>query len=394
MAANRLNVLNVALLVICSTFSLAAQTLSDASDHTMPPSGQVTIPAEGGLTFQMRVNGQGPFPTIFDTGAVNVISSEFAKKLGLKIEDKPIDFGAIGGSAKVHTARIETLSIGDLVIRNQNFFVMDMPLGTGIPQMLVGWEMLQSFAVRIDFAQNELTFIDLAHFTYSGNGTAVPLVLNKHGNGIYLDARVDGIKGRFQLDTGNETGLFLNAHFVDKHHLQQKLHATLRGYNGKGMGGDAPEAWFARLHTLELGGIALHDPVVRLLTAKDKYLQQLAGNIGQSTLKHFTVTIDCRHRVMYLEKLPDWDRRELFSRAGFLYDTQDDGDEIKTVFAASAAANAGLKPGDVIVAINEDKPVDDPHDPTFTQPVGTVVHLTVRRNGVEHSCDITLSDVL
>jgi predicted aspartyl protease len=395
MSAHRLNVLVLAFLIICPAFSLAAQTLSDASDHTMPPSGQVTVPAEGGLIFQMKVNDQGPFATVFDSGAVNVISSVFAEKLDLKIEDKPVNFGAIGGSTKVRTTRVDTLSIGDLVIRNQNFFVMDMPSGTGIPQVLVGWEILQSFAVRIDFAQNELTFIDLAHFTSSGNGTAVPLVLNKHGNGIYLDARVDGIKGRFQLDTGNETGLFLNANFVDKHHLQQKLHATLRGYNGKGMGGDAPEAWFVRLHTLELGDIALHDPVARLLTAKDNNrLQRLAGNIGQSTLNHFTVTIDCRNRVMYLEKLPNWDQRELFSRAGFLYDTQEDGDEIKTVFAASPAATAGLEAGDVIVAINGSKPVDDPHDPTFTQPIGTVVHLTVRRNGVEHSCDIVLSDVL
>jgi Aspartyl protease/PDZ domain len=392
MTSGRLNVLAFALLIICPSFPLLAQALSDAHDHSMPTSGQITVSAEGGLTFQMKVNGQGPFATVFDTGAVNIISTAFANQLGLKIEDKPIDMGAIGGSVKVRTAHIDTLSIGDLIIRNQTFFVLDIPSGTGVPQMLVGWEVLQSFAVRIDFASEQLTFIDLADFSYSGGGASVPLKLNKHGNGIFFDAKVDGIKGRFQLDSGNETGLFLNAGFVNKHHLQKKLHATLRGYNGKGMGGDAPDAWFARLHTLELGGIALHDPVVRLVTGKDK--QKLAGNIGQSTLKHFTVTIDCRHRVMYLEKLPDWDQRELFSRAGFLYDEQNDGDQIKTVFPGGAAEAAGLKAGDLITAINGAKPADDPHDPAFTQPVGTVLHLVVRRNGVQHAYDIKLRDVL
>ena len=370
-----------------------AQARPAFTDYAMPPSGQVTVPAEGGLTFQMKVNDQGPFATVFDTGAVNAISTNFATQLGLRVEEKSVDFGAIGGGIKVHTAHVDKLSIGGLTIRNQTFYVVDIPSGMGIPQMLVGWEFLQRFAVRIDFQHNELTFYDLPHFTYQGSGVSIPLLLNKHGNGVYLDAKVDGIRGRFQLDSGNETGLFLNAAFVDKHHLRESLHATLRGYNGKGLGGDAPEAWFARLRTLELGTIVLRDPVVRLLTAKDNYLQKLAGNIGQSTLKHFTVTIDCRHRAMYLEKLPDWDARELFNRAGLIYDNQDRGDEVKTVFPGGPAEAAGLRPGDLITAIDGTKPADD-HDPAFTRPVGTVLHLTVRRDGVEHTYDVTLGEVL
>ncbi len=372
----------------------ASQTLSLVTDYTMPPSGQVTVPAEGGLTFQMKVNGQGPFKTVFDSGAVNVISVGFAQQLGLKSEEKSIDFGAIGGSVKARTVHVDTLAIGDLIVRNQTFFVLDIPGGAGIPQMLVGWELLHGFAVRMNFQRNELTFFDLAHFTYQGSGTPVPLILNKHGNGIYLDAKLDGIKGLFQLDSGNETGFFLNAAFVDKHHLQQMLHATLRGYNGKGLGGDSPEAGFARVHTLSIGSIVLNDPVVRLQTAEEHYNQKLAGNIGQSILKRFTVTVDCRHRFMYLEKLPNWDQREIFNRAGLLYDGQDAGDEIKTVFPGGPAEAAGLKRGDLITAIDGAKPADVANDPAFTQPIGSVVHLTVRRDGFERTYDVTLRDVL
>jgi predicted aspartyl protease len=94
-------------------FVQIAQAQPAFADYTMPPSGQVTVPAEGGLTFQMKVNGQGHFATVFDTGAVNVISASFATQLGLKVEDNPIDFGAIGGGIKVHTTHVDTLSIGD-----------------------------------------------------------------------------------------------------------------------------------------------------------------------------------------------------------------------------------------------------------------------------------------
>ena len=340
-------------------------------------------PAEGGLTFQMKVNGQGPFATAFDSGAVNAISANFAAQLGLKVEDKATDFGAIGGNIKVHTAHVDTLNVGGLTVHNQTFYVLDLPSDQGIPQLLIGWEFLLAFAVRIDFQHNELTFIEPSHFAYTGTDASIPLTLNKHGNGIYLYAKVDGIRGRFLLDSGNEISLLLNATFVNKHHLQRKLHATLRGYNGKGMGGDSPEAWFTRLHTLTLGSAVINDPLARLVTAKQSNYDKLAGNIGQSILKHFTVTVDCRHRVLYLDPRADWPAREIFNRAGLVYDGQDDGDLIKTVFPGGPAEAARLQRGDLITAINGVKPTGDSNDPAFTQPVGTVLHLTVRRDGLD-----------
>lgn len=393
-AASRFGVLILAFLSVSLAFASPPQTLSTVTDYSMPTPGQVTVPAKGGINFQMKVNGQGPFATVFDTGAVNVIGANFAQQLGLRAEEKFVEVGAIGGGVKAKTVQIDTLAIGDLIIHNQSFFVLDIPSGQGIPQMLVGWEILQSFAVRMDFQHNELTFFDLSHFTYQNNGAAIPLILNKHGNGIYFDAKVDGVKGRFQLDSGNEGYLFINSGFVSRHHLQQKLHATLRSYNGRGLGGDSPEAWIVRTPTLDIGGIILHDPIVRLQTASDTYLQELAGNIGQTILKHFTVTVDCRHHVMYLEKRPDWDAREIFNRAGFVYDDQEDGDEVKTIFPGSPAEAVGLKRGDLITAVNGAKPADNLHDPAFLQPVGTTVNLTVRRDGVELTFDLTLRDVL
>lgn len=50
---------------------------------------------EGGLVLMMKINGQGPFRTVFDTGAVNVVSTTFAKLLGFKAEEAPVHFGAM-----------------------------------------------------------------------------------------------------------------------------------------------------------------------------------------------------------------------------------------------------------------------------------------------------------
>jgi C-terminal processing protease CtpA/Prc len=54
----------------------------------------------------------------------------------------------------------------------------------------------------------------------------------------------------------------------------------------------------------------------------------------------------------------------------------------------------GLKAGDRIVAINGNKPSDDPNDPVFKLPIGTVLHLDVRRGETSQAYNITLRDVI
>ena len=80
----------------------------------------------------MKVNGKGPYETVFDTGAVNVMSASFAQQIGLQINEKPLDFGAIGGSVKARTVHVDTLTIGELNIGNQTFYVRTwFPLNGG-----------------------------------------------------------------------------------------------------------------------------------------------------------------------------------------------------------------------------------------------------------------------
>ncbi|MGA7157417.1 MAG: aspartyl protease family protein [Acidobacteriaceae bacterium] len=363
------------------------------TDYSMPASGEVTVPAEGGLTFKMKINGRGPYLTIFDTGGLNIVSATFAKQLGLTVKAQPVHFGAIGGAITVHTAHVDSVEIGDLTVRDQTFYVLDIPVGSNEPEMVVGWEMMRRFAVRVDFKRGRLTFFDGPRFHYRGGGEALPLIMHKDNNGIEVLAYADGVPGMFTIDTGNQIGLFLNSGFVHAHDLVHALGATFHGYNGKGFGGPSPEAWFARLPTLRMGEITVDDPVVRLQTASDG-MGANAGNIGQSILNRFVVTVDCMRGVMYLEKTPGWDRREAFNRAGLVLDFEDGGDNVMTVLPGSSGEAAGLKVGDRITAIDGKTPADDPNDPAFTQPVGTVLHLTVSRGGVVRAFDVTLKDVL
>jgi hypothetical protein len=385
----------LSILFLASILPGVLPALAQTPTGTAAPAGwHVTVPAEGGLIFQMKVDGQGPYRTLFDTGGVNVMSANFAQQLGLRIDEKAIDFGAIGGGVKARTVYVDTLTIGELNIKNQTFYVLDIPGDAGTPQLAVGWELMQMLAVEMDFERNEITFFEGAHFSYSGKGEAIPLYLHTSGNGIDVDATVDGIKGRFLVDSGNQIGTFLSSVFVTRNDLVKKLNARYRGYNGRGFGGDSPPAWYVRLHILQIGKLKIRSPIARLQSANDSFNDKLAGNIGEDILKRFIVIVDCKHAIMYLEKTPLSNEPAVFNRTGMIVDYNHGSDEIKTVFPGSPAEAAGLRQGDHILTINGAKPSDDPNDPLFKQPVGTVLHLQVRRGEISQAYDVTLRDVL
>ena len=201
------------------------------------------------------------------------------------------------------------------------------------------------FAIKMDAQRNEITFFEGTHFRYEGKGKAVPIFLHTDGNGIDVDAKAGDTTGRFLVDSGNQFGTFLSSTFVTGNDLVRKLKARYRGYDGRGFGGDSPAAWYVRLRGFKIDGLRIKGPVLRLQTADDSFNNKLAGNIGQDILQRFVVTIDCKDAVMYLERMPGWNKPAVFNRVGVLVDFNHESDEVKTVFPDSPAAIAGLLPG-------------------------------------------------
>jgi C-terminal processing protease CtpA/Prc len=122
-----------------------------------------------------------------------------------------------------------------------------------------------------------------------------------------------------------------------------------------------------------------------------------AGNIGSRVLRQFNITFDLPHGVLYFEKNSNWGRPEIFNRAGILVDSIQQDQKVMNVLPASPGEIAGVAIGDIIVQIDGRAPNNDPlqqDDPAFLQPVGTVVHLTVRRGDKTLKIEVTLRDLL
>jgi hypothetical protein len=362
-------------------------------DYQMPPSGQVSVPAEGGLIFQATIDGKGPFKAVFDTGSVNVLSANLARKLGLKIDAQALEFGTSSpANVQVHKTHVDILQIGDLLARDQSFYVIDFPDDdNGSPSFLVGYELLRRLAVRIDFQQQRLTFYDGPRFHYPGPGTAVPL--QYQGNALLVQASIADTSGMFELDSGNESGTMMNTGFTVKNDLVHALGAHFLAYNGRGFAGPSPQAYLARVDTMRIGDVRVPSFIGRFSTDPSD-TNNLAGNIGQNILRHFTEVFDCVHGQVYFETTKDSAQPEVFNRAGLIFDSFGHGLQAMTVLPGSPGAEAGIETGDVITAIDGKTPSDEMNQPAFLQPSGKQLQLTLQHGTETRQVTVTLRDIL
>jgi gag-polyprotein putative aspartyl protease/PDZ domain len=372
----------------------AAFAIPFRDDYQMPRSGEVSVPAEGGLIFQTMIDGKGPYKTVFDTGAVNIMSAKLARELGLKLDAQGLEIGTSSpASAQVHRTHVHALQIGNLLVRDQSFYVIDLPDEDDAPSLLVGYELLRRFAVRVDFEQQRLTFYDGPRFHYSGSGTAVGVRFEGDGNALLVRASIGEASGWFELDSGNEFGTMVHTGFTVTNNLVKVLGAHFLAYNGRGLAGPSPQAYLSRVNSMRIGEVPVPSFVGRFSTdPSDK--NNLAGLIGQDILSHFTEVFDCMRGQVYFEATKESAQPEVFNRAGLVFDTGDHGLQVMTVLPDSPGAQAGVENGDVIIAIDGKTPEDDINQPAFLQPPGTQIQLTVQHGTKTRAVTMTLRDVL
>ncbi len=77
----------------------------------------------------------------------------------------------------------------------------------------IGYEWLWNTPTLIDYAARQLTFYDPASFVYRGSAAAMPLTF--HNMIPQIEAVLDGLPGKFNIDTGSDYSLTMSKAFVD-----------------------------------------------------------------------------------------------------------------------------------------------------------------------------------
>jgi hypothetical protein len=320
----------------------------------------VTVPFEminNHMYVDVKLNGQGPYRLLCDTGGANIVTPALATELGLKTEGRFEGRGVGEKSEDIGMTRMERLEIGDAYLRDQVFFVF--PLGElgrveGIAAHgLIGYEVFKRFIVRIDYERNRLTLTDPASFEYTGSGVRVPFKFKEHIPEV--EGEIDGIAGTFDIDTGSRSTLDMMRPFVEKHGLMDKYRPKFEGVTGWGVGGPSRSA-IARAGVLKLGGVTIERPIIELtLQSKGAFTDQyVAGNVGAALLKRFNLVFDYRNQMIFFERNANDTAPDAFDRSGMWLNAGEDLSdfEVVDVIAGGPAERAGIKVRDRVRSVD------------------------------------------
>ncbi|HEY3180212.1 MAG TPA: aspartyl protease family protein [Casimicrobiaceae bacterium] len=380
--------------------SLAFAAPKAPDDTTLD--GETTIPLEtdGLITVEAKLNGRA-FDFILDSGGHNIITPAIADALGVH----PVGAGASGGAGAGELAqqyvRIDRVDIGAATLTDQHFYVIPLQYGTvergrRAPLAgLLGLEMFERFAMRLDYPNKTLTLRRLAEYRHQGGGRAVPITFDD--DMPLLEGRIDGVAGLIALDTGNATTTIVQSVWARKHGLAERLK---RGIETVSYGaGGASRNWASRIATLEIGGTVLHRPIVRY--AEDKAgafsSRTEAANVGTDALANFVLDFDYANGVIWFTYEPGYAPLP-FNRAGLRAIKEvPEAFHVALVLPGSPAAEAGIERDDRIVAIDGIQAAQmSGRELThkLAQPAGTEIAFTLRRGNDDRKTRLRLIEML
>jgi hypothetical protein len=143
-------------------FSLAARAGEPVKAITVP----FELIKSQHMVVQVKVNGQGPFRLIFDTGAPLILIDNKLAKAGDVIPKnfKPPFLSSLLGLPKGEF-KVKSLEVGAVKAEGLNVVVMDHPTVTAIAKAvgpihgIVGFPFFSRYRVTIDYQAKEMTFV-------------------------------------------------------------------------------------------------------------------------------------------------------------------------------------------------------------------------------------------
>jgi predicted aspartyl protease len=182
-----------------------------------PKTAKVKFRLAGGgqplILLPVRVNGDGPFEFILDTGAgTSLLSSDLAKKLNIKIISTKEGQSA-GGKISVSLAKVDSLAVGQVKLDDVDVGIVDLgniakTIGTKIDGD-VGYNFLKHFRITIDYHNCEIRFDEPRRIERLGRSskTEVPMRLASLAKPLLLVQVHANGHGPFQfaIDSGTST---------------------------------------------------------------------------------------------------------------------------------------------------------------------------------------------
>jgi hypothetical protein len=252
---------------------------------------------------EARVNDSGPLLFILDTAGHDILTPQAVKALGLTSKGKGFSLGAGAGTTATQFTKVERLRVGEAELREQPFLVLDINLGQAAgsdgqraPVVgLIGLELFERFAATLDYQGHELR---LCRFADASPAVGAPIRFSD--DAPLAEGALDGRKGWFNLDTGNNQAVIVFKSWADAVGLSPTLVGATAG--GSSVGGTlAFKSAKGRKLSLAGGEVTAPDLLLAGENMGTLSARAEAGNIGETVFSRFTVSFDYHQARVALE---------------------------------------------------------------------------------------------
>jgi hypothetical protein len=241
---------------------------------------------------------------------------------------------------------------------NQTFLALPLdPISTASGRQIdaiLGYDFFHRFVVEIDYSDKYISLYDPQSFDYRGTGEIIPFAL--HSDQPYVQAKLmlsgeAQIDGEYVIDTGSGNSLMLAKDFAVEHGVLASLERSLQS-RAVGVGGEFTIA-IGRTRAVQLGRLTIRG-IITLFPEGEITAAGKAGNIGGRILCRFRVIFDYSRQRIILEPKEHFADPEEYDMSGMSLRAEGLSKIIKIsrILENSPAAEVGLKPNDIILAID------------------------------------------
>jgi len=324
------------------------------------PVAVVPFDAYGGAIYVPAVIHGDSAWLMFDTGLSRTgLDLDWARTVGIVPGPAP----AAPMAPAPSTAVVDTIRLGELTLVNHRvalYLLNGLSEASGRLQVgLVGHDVLQHYAVEIDYRQRRVRLFDPARYGYKGTGATVRFTADADLPLLRAQLKVRGrrpIPARLLLDTGaSGLCLILTTPFVEQQGLG-RLAPAIEAPIGTGLVGEL-HGTIVRLQELRLSGVKVPSPTTGLGGEYKGFLARtdIDGVIGNSVFEGSRLIVDYAGHRAIVEPRPGDNSPCDFDMSGLRLAARGPGLKhivVDYVVPRSPSAEAGIAAGDELLLID------------------------------------------
>ncbi len=323
---------------------------------------------------------------ILDTGSSGIsLNSNIVDYFHLKVTPTERMLRGIGSLRKMSYVTNRTLHLPKLTIENLDFHINNYELLSSVYGIridgIVGFSLFSRYIVKVNYDRNLVEILSTGTLKYPKKGLLIKpsIVYIPVVNADVVDDTV--CSSRFYFDTGAGLCILLNEDFVrDSSILQEgkKIMITqAEGLSGK------TSMKLSTLRYFQIGHYKFKKVPVHIF--KDEYnvtsYPYLGGIIGNDLLRRFNLIINYQQQEMHLKPNSHFKEPFDYSYTGLGIYMIDGQIMIEDVLKDSPGEKAGLQPGDLIIAIDNNMSGNIQTYKNLLQVTGSKLKMVILRNG-------------